>query len=350
MRAIVISTDSDAGAPVESRPVESGPRESRPRESRPEDSILVERELPDPVPARGEVLIEVVAAGVNRADLGQRRGAYPPPPGAPPWPGLEVSGRVVLVGDGVERWRVGDEVCALLAGGGYASHAIARQGQVMPVPSTVPLADAAALPEAVATAWSNLFLLADLRAGETVLIHGGSSGIGTIAIQLARSFGCRVAVTASTEAKLAACERLGAEILIDYSREDFVERIHDATDGRGVDVVLDAIGGDYVDRDIRAIAPHGRIVVIGNQSGAAAQISVGALMSKWASISGTTLRARSSAEKDAIIASVVENVWPLVESGRVAPVIDRRMPLASAAEAHRILEESSHIGKILLEP
>lgn len=311
---------------------------------------LAERTLPDPVAAPDEVLIEVAAAGVNRADIAQRNGGYPPPPGAPDWPGLEVSGTIVALGTAVTGWSIGDGVCALLPGGGYASLAVARASQLMPVPRGVSLIDAAALPEAVATVWSNVFLIGGLRAGETLLVHGGSSGIGTMAIQLARAFGCSVAVTAGSARKLAACERFGADILIDYRREDFVERLLSATDGRGADVILDAIGGAYLDRNIEALARHGRLLLIGNQSGEPAAFSIGRLMGKWASIHGTSLRARPQAEKDDIIASVVENVWPLIEARQVLPVIDDRLPLAEAWRAHERLESSVHIGKLLLIP
>ena len=307
-------------------------------------------ELPDPHPAPGEVLIEVAAAGVNRADINQRLGHYPSPPGSAEWPGLEVSGTIVEKAGDVTTWAVGQRVCALLGGGGYASLAVAPASQLLPVPAGMDLVDAAALPEAVATVWSNVFLDAELRAGETLLVHGGSGGIGTVAVQLARAFGCLIAVTAGGAQKLAACARLGADILIDYHEDDFVERMLEASDGRGADVILDPIGGDYLERDLRAIAPHGRIAVIGNQSGAKSTIDVRLLMGKWASIHGTTLRARPIAEKAAIIASVLANVWPLVEAGQVVPVIDQRLPLADAARAHERMESSAHIGKLLLLP
>jgi putative PIG3 family NAD(P)H quinone oxidoreductase len=312
--------------------------------------VLVETDLPDPVPAHGEVLIEVAAAGVNRADVHQREGGYPPPSGAPDWPGLEVSGIVSALGDGVTDVALGDRVCALLPGGGYAELAIATAGQVLPVPETIDLVEAAALPEAIATVWSNVFMTASLRAGETLLVHGGSSGIGTMAIQLARAVGCQVAVTAGTPAKLEACARLGANILIDYREQDFVDELLEATDGRGADVVLDAIGGDYLDRNIRALARHGRIVLIGNQSRAKGVLDVGRLMARWGSVHGSTLRARPLAEKNEIIASVLANAWPLVASGQVVPVVDERFPLAEARRAHEKLESSAHIGKLLLVP
>jgi putative PIG3 family NAD(P)H quinone oxidoreductase len=307
-------------------------------------------ELPDPHPGPGEVLIAVAAAGVNRADINQRLGHYPSPPGSAEWPGLEVSGTIAETASDVTGWSVGQPVCALLGGGGYASLVVAPVSQLLPIPAGLDLVDAAALPEAMATVWSNVFLDAELRVGETLLVHGGSGGIGTIAVQLARSFGCLVAVTAGGAEKLAACARLGADILIDYRTDDFVERMLEASDGRGADVILDPIGGDYLERDLRAIAPHGRIAVIGNQSGARSTIDVRSLMGKWATIHGTTLRARPAAEKAAIVASVFANAWPLVESGAVLPVIDQRMPLADAARAHERMESSAHIGKLLLLP
>jgi putative PIG3 family NAD(P)H quinone oxidoreductase len=307
-------------------------------------------ELPDPSPGPGEVLIAVAAAGVNRADVLQRLGHYASPAGSPAWPGLEVSGTIVETASDVTGWSVGEPVCALLGGGGYASLVVAPASQLLPVPASVDIVDAAALPEAMATVWSNVFLDAELRAGETLLVHGGSGGIGTVAIQLARAFGCLVAVTAGSADKLAACSRLGAEILIDYHTDDFVERMLEASDGRGADVILDSIGGDYLERDLRALAPHGRIAVIGNQSEAKSTIDVRLLMGKWASIRGTLLRARPAAEKAAIVASVLANAWPLVEAGQVVPVIDRRMPLADAARAHERMQSSAHIGKLLLLP
>ena len=319
-----------------------------PRPGGPE--ALVFAELSDPVAGHGEVLIEVAAAGVNRADIGQRMGVYPPPAGASPLPGLEVSGTIASLGAGVSGWSVGDPVCALLAGGGYASLAVASVGQLLPVPASLDPVDAAGLPEALATVWSNVFMLAGLRAGETVLIHGGGSGIGTIAIQLARALGSLVAVTAGSAAKLAECERLGAEILINHREEDFVDRILEATAGRGADVILDAIGGGYLDRNLRALAPNGRIAIIGNQSAEVGTLDIRLLMGKWASIRGSTLRARPAAEKDEIMASVLANVWPLVEAGQVVPVIDRRYPLVDAGSAHERMESSAHIGKLLLIP
>ncbi len=311
---------------------------------------LVYAELPDPEPGHGEVLIGVAAAGINRANIAQREGHYPPPDGASPLLGMEVSGTITAVGAGVGDWGVGDRVCALLPGGGYSSLAVASAGQLLPVSKSLDLVDAAGLPEAIATVWSNVFLTAGLRSGETLLVHGGSSGIGTIAIQLARAFGSLVAVTAGTAAKLAACERLGAEILIDYRTEDFAERLREATDGRGVDVILDSIGGGYLERNLRSLAPRGRLVNIANLSGELGTLDFGLLMRRWLSLHGSTLRARPVAEKDEILASVRGNVWPLVTTGQIVPVIDNRFPLADAARAHERLESSEHIGKLLLIP
>lgn len=311
---------------------------------------LVLAEVDDPIPGRGEVLIRVAAAGVNRADVGQRMGTYPPPPGSSPLPGMEVSGTIVELGAGVADWSIGDRVCALLPSGGYAELAVSSAGHLLPVPDDLDLVDAAGLPEAVATVWSNVFLLAGLRAGETLLVHGGSSGIGTTAIQLARAIGCVVATTAGSAEKLEACRALGAEILINYRDEDFVERMLEATDGRGADVILDAIGGGYLDRDLHAIARNGRLAFIGNQSGETGALDVGLLMGKWATIHGSTLRARPAEEKSAIIASLRENVWPYVESGLVRTIVDSRFPLAEAWRAHERLESSAHIGKLLLIP
>ncbi len=307
-------------------------------------------ELPDPTPGRGELLVRVAAAGVNRADLHQREGNYPSPQGSPDWPGMEFSGTVEALGAGVGGFALGDRVCALVAGGGYAELAVAQAAHTLPIPDSVDLVDAAALPEAIATVWSNVFLAAGLRAGEVLLVHGGSSGIGTAAIQLARAFGCRVAVTAGSERKLSACERLGADILINYHEQDFVSELLDATDGDGADVILDAIGGAYLERNVRALARHGRLALIGNQSNSLGELSIGQLMRKWGSIHASTLRARTDAEKSEIIASVLENVWPLVENCQIVPVVDQRFSLRDAARAHERIASSEHIGKLLLIP
>ena len=313
-------------------------------------SALVLTDVPDPQPAPGEVRVRVVAAGVNRADVMQRMGHYPPPPGASPYPGLEVSGTVDALGDGVSAWSVGDEVCALLSGGGYAELVCVPAGQVLPVPQGIALPDAAALPEVVSTVWSNVFMTANLLPGQTVLVHGGSSGIGTMAIQLAREVGARIVVTAGSAAKLEACRELGAEVLVNYREQDFVEEVRSATGGAGVDVILDNMGAKYLARNIEALAPGGRLVVIGLQGGARAELDLGLLLRKRGAVIATSLRARPTEEKAAIVAAVREHVWPLVEAGRVRPVIHSRHPLVDAPTAHRELEASGHIGKILLTP
>jgi putative PIG3 family NAD(P)H quinone oxidoreductase len=310
--------------------------------------VLRVAEVPDPVAGFGEVVLEVAAAGVNRADLMQRQGHYPPPPGAPAWPGLECSGRIAEVGDGVEEWSVGEEVCALLSGGGYAERVAVPAGQLLPVPAGTDVVSAAALPEVVCTVWSNVFMLAGLRREETLLVHGGSSGIGTMAIQLARALGARVAVTAGSAAKLEACEELGAQVLVNYREEDFVERVRAATGGAGADVVLDTMGAAYLARNVEVLATNGRLVVIGLQGGAKAELNLAALMAKRAAVLATSLRARPAAEKAAIVASVREHVWPLVESGEVRPVVDSTLPLERAGDAHRRLAASEHVGKVLL--
>ncbi|MFF3450779.1 NAD(P)H-quinone oxidoreductase [Streptomyces sp. NPDC002667] len=309
---------------------------------------LVWDEVPDPVPAEGEVLVEVVASAVNRADLLQRQGLYNPPSGASPYPGLECSGRVAAVGPGVLGWSVGDEVCGLLAGGGYAQKVAVPAGQLLPVPAGLELRQAAALPEVACTVWSNVFMVAHLRPAETLLVHGGSSGIGTMAIQLAKAVGARVAVTAGTKEKLDFCAELGADILINYREQDFVEEIERATGGAGADVILDNMGAKYLDRNLSALAVNGRLAIIGMQGGIKAELNIAVLLNKRAAVTATSLRARPLGEKAAIVAAVREHVWPLIESGQVRPVVDRELPMSDAAEAHRVLEESSHIGKVLL--
>jgi putative PIG3 family NAD(P)H quinone oxidoreductase len=310
--------------------------------------VLQWTQVPDPRPGPGEVLVEVTAAGVNRADLMQRQGFYPPPEGAPPYPGLECSGTIAELGEDVSGWRPGDQVCALLAGGGYAERVVVPAGQLLPVPAGTGLAEAAALPETTCTVYSNVFLGARLSSGETLLIHGGGSGIGTTAIQLARQAGAIVAVTAGSAEKLDACRKLGADITINYRDEDFVESIREATGGRGADVILDIVGAAYLDRNIDALAPDGRIANIGLQQGRKAELDMGKLMTKRGSVMSTTLRARPARQKASIVAAVRDHVWPLVEAGTVRPVIDREVPMPEAAEAHRIMTASSHTGKILL--
>ncbi|MFD4755125.1 NAD(P)H-quinone oxidoreductase [Streptomyces sp. NPDC058426] len=310
--------------------------------------VLLWSEVDDPRPAPGEVLVEVVASAVNRADLLQRQGFYDPPPGASPYPGLEVSGRIAALGAGVSGWAVGDEVCALLGGGGYAEKVAVPAGQLLPVPSGVDLVEAAALPEVVCTVWSNVFMVAGLRPGETVLVHGGSSGIGTMAIQLAKAVDARVAVTAGTAAKLESCRELGADILINYREQDFVAELAKATEGHGADVILDNMGAKYLDRNIQALATSGRLAIIGMQGGVKGELNLSALMNKRAAVTATSLRARPAAEKAAVVAAVREHVWPLLSSGAVKPVVDRRIPMSEAATGHRVLDESTHIGKVLL--
>ncbi|MFC9228242.1 NAD(P)H-quinone oxidoreductase [Streptomyces decoyicus] len=309
---------------------------------------LVWADVPDPKPAEGEVLIEVAASAVNRADLLQRQGFYDPPPGSSLYPGLECSGRIVELGTGVHGWAVGDEVCALLSGGGYAEKVAVPAGQLLPVPDGLDLVSAAALPEVTCTVWSNVFMIAHLRPGETLLVHGGASGIGTMAIQLAKAVGARVAVTAGGPEKLARCAELGADILIDYREQDFVQEIRKATDGTGADVILDIIGAKYLQRNVKALAVSGRLAIIGLQGGVKAELNLAALMAKRAAITGAGLRARPLNEKAAIVAAVREHVWPLISNGQVRPIVDRTLPLAEAAEAHRIVEASTHIGKVVL--
>ncbi len=305
-------------------------------------------EVPDPVAGEGEVLVEVVAGAVNRADILQRQGFYNPPPGTSPYPGLECSGRIAEVGPGVSGWAVGDEVCALLAGGGYAEKVAVPAGQLLPLPKGVSLTRAAALPEVVCTVWSNVFMVAHLRPGETLLVHGGSSGIGTMAIQLAKAVGAKVAVTAGSREKLDRCAELGADILVNYREQDFVEEIKKATDGAGADVILDNMGAKYLDRNVQALAVNGRLAIIGMQGGIKGELNIGALLGKRGAISATSLRARPLAEKAAIVAAVREHVWPLLDAGHVRPVVDRELPMREAAQAHRVVEESGHVGKVLL--
>ncbi|MBD2759386.1 NAD(P)H-quinone oxidoreductase [Yimella sp. cx-573] len=304
--------------------------------------------LPDPQPAAGEVVIKVAAAGVNRADLMQRQGLYPPPKGESEIPGLEVSGTISALGDGVDDWKVGDEVCAVLAGGGYAEQVAVPAGQVLPVPKGVSLIDAAGLPEVACTVWSNIVMTAHLKQGEVFLQHGGSSGIGTMAIQVAHALGATVAVTAGSQEKLDRCRELGAQVLINYKDDDFVEQIKKATDGRGADVILDVIGAKYLERNVNSLAPDGRLVIIGLQGGTKAELNIGALLAKRGSVIATSLRGRDKADKARIVAAVRENVWPLIESGEVQPIIDRTMPLPDVADAHRLLADSTHVGKVLL--
>jgi putative PIG3 family NAD(P)H quinone oxidoreductase len=310
--------------------------------------VLVWTQVPDPEPAADEVLIRVTASAVNRADLLQRQGFYEPPPGASRYPGLECSGVIEFVGSGVTDWSVGDECCALLSGGGYAELVAVPAGQVMPLPTGIDALTAAALPEVACTVWSNLVDTARLTSGDTVLIHGGGSGIGTFAIQFARARGARVAVTAGSAEKLRACAELGADILINYREQDFVEAIRSATDGHGADVILDNMGAEYLARNIAALATNGRIAVIGMQGGIKAELDLGKLMATRGSVAATSLRARPTEDKARICAAVVENIWPLVTSGAITPTIDRILAMSDAAEGHRVVTASEHVGKVLL--
>ncbi|MGC5009841.1 NAD(P)H-quinone oxidoreductase [Streptosporangium sp. DT93] len=303
--------------------------------------VLTWRQVPDPVTGPGDVLIEVAASAVNRADTLQRQGFYDPPPGASPYPGLECSGVVGEVGRDVEGFAPGDRVCALLSGGGYAERVAVPWQQVMRVPEGLHLVEAAGLPEVACTVWSNVFMTARLRKGETLLVHGGASGIGTMAVQLAKAFGSRVVVTAGSPEKIARCLELGADEGIDYRREDFSEKVR-------ADVILDIMGGAYLAGNVTALNTGGRLVVIGLQGGAKGELNLGALLAKRASVHATTLRSRPVDEKGAIVRGVVRDVWPLVDAGAIRPIVHARVPMGEAAEAHRILESGEHIGKILL--
>jgi putative PIG3 family NAD(P)H quinone oxidoreductase len=307
--------------------------------------VLRWQQVPDPEPGPGDVLIEIAAAGVNRADLMQRQGFYPPPPGAPLYPGLECSGTVIGTGSDVTRWQAGDRVCALLAGGGCAERVAVPQGQVLPVPAGLSVQHAAAFPEVACTVYSNVFQLARLQPGELLLVHGGGSGIGTFAIQLARAAGARVACTAGSPEKLARCRELGAEITINYRTEDFTDRIK--AEG-GADVILDIMGAKYLHRNIDALAANGRLAMIGMQGGTKAEIDLGLMMARRATLITTSLRARPVPEKAAVVAGVEADVWPYVAEGKIAPVIETELPITEAAEAHRLMAASAHVGKILL--
>jgi len=310
--------------------------------------VITWAQVPDPVVAAGEVLIDVAASAVNRLDLLQRQGHYAPPPGASEILGVECSGLIAAVGPGVGGWSVGDEVCALLDGGGYAERVAVPMAQLMAVPRGVALVEAATLPEVTCTVWDNVFRVGRAETGETLLVHGGASGIGTMAIQLARRAGVRVIVTAGSAAKLERCAELGADGLINYREEDFVERVRALTEGRGVDVILDNMGAKYLARNVESLATCGRMVVIGLQGGVRAELDLGQLLAKRGSISATSLRRRSAREKAAVVADTVANVWPAIEAGEVRPVIDRVLPLRDAAEAHRVVAASEHVGKVVL--
>jgi putative PIG3 family NAD(P)H quinone oxidoreductase len=312
---------------------------------------LVWQQVPDVAPGRGEVLIKVSAAGVNRADILQAAGHYPPPRGASELLGMEVSGVVAAVGDDVTEWSTGQEVCALLAGGGYAEYTAVPAGQVLPIPDGVDLQAAASLPEVACTVWSNLALTAHLAPGQVLLIHGGASGVGSHAIQVARTFGARVAITAGSPAKLELCRELGAEITIAHRDEDFVARVREATGGAGADVILDIMGAAYLDRNLDALASDGQLIVIGMQGGVIGELNLGKLVGKRARVIGTALRGRpvdGPNGKSAIVGAVVKSVWPMIADGRIRPVIGARMPIEQAAEAHQLLTSGRVTGKIVL--
>lgn len=310
--------------------------------------VLALAERPVPAPGAGEVLIAVAAAGVNRPDCLQRRGLYPAPPGASDLPGLEVAGRIAALGPGVTGWQPGERVCALLAGGGYAEYCTAPAGQCLPVPDGLSLAEAAALPETFFTVWTNVFERGGLVAGETLLVHGGASGIGTTAIQLGRAFGAEVLATAGGPAKAALCRELGAARAIDYRAEDFAAAVRAHTGGRGVDVILDIVGGSYLEANVASLAAGGRLVVIGVLGGASGRLDLGRLLSRRLTVTASTLRARSPAEKGRIAAALREKVWPLLAARRLAPVLQETLPLQEAARAHRILESNQAMGKLVL--
>ena len=312
----------------------------------PEVLSVIERPLP--VPKSGEVLIKVAAAGVNRADCYQRQGAYPPPPGASDILGLEISGTVAALGEGVSNWNIDDKVCALVSGGAYAQYCTAHSGSCFAVPAGYDWVKAAALPETFMTVWSNVWMRAGFKPGETLLVQGGSSGIGTTAIQLAKALGHRVFVTAGNDEKCAACEQLGAEKAINYNVEDFVDVVKKRTDGRGVNVILDMVGGDYIPRELNALAEEGRIVLIAFQRGMQASVDLGLIMRRRLTVTGSTLRARDENFKTNVANAVNDKVWPLLEGGKIAPVISATFPLAQTADAHRLMESSQHIGKIIL--
>ncbi|QUQ69827.1 NAD(P)H-quinone oxidoreductase [Kutzneria sp. CA-103260] len=313
--------------------------------------VLEWAETPDPVPGPGEVLLDVAATAVNRADLLQRQGFYPPPKGASEILGLECSGTIAAVGDGVEGWQPGDEVCALLAGGGYAEKVAVPAPQLLPVPKGVSLVDAAGLPEVVCTVWSTVVQTAGLAEGDVLLVHGGAGGIGTCAIQIGKALGATVAVTAGSQERLDKCRELGADIAVNYKTEDFVEEVRKATDGHGADVVLDNMGASYLPRNIDVLAMDGRVVVIGFQGGVKGELNIGALLAKRGGVYSAGLRARPVTGKGGkadIIADVRDRLWPLVESGAVKPIIGRTLPMAQAADAHRALEASDVFGKLVL--
>ncbi|MEX2129561.1 MAG: NAD(P)H-quinone oxidoreductase [Xanthobacteraceae bacterium] len=311
--------------------------------------VLVPEERPVPIPGPGEILVRVRAAGVNRPDVMQRKGQYPPPPGAPDIPGLEIAGEVAAAGDKVQRWKIGDKVCALVSGGGYAEYCVTDESTALPVPKGFSFVEAAALPETFMTVWHNVFERGALKAGETLLVHGGSSGIGTTAIMLAKQFGAKIIATAGSPEKCEACKKLGADVAIDYNKEDFVAATKQATGNKGADLILDMVGGDYIDRNFEAAAVEGRVVQIATQKGTKVNVDLRRLMLKRLTHTGSTLRARPVTDKAAIARALEAKVWPLLESGKVRPVIDSTFPLTRAADGHARMETSAHIGKIILE-
>ncbi|HXW25449.1 MAG TPA: NAD(P)H-quinone oxidoreductase [Xanthobacteraceae bacterium] len=310
--------------------------------------VLVPEQRPMPAPGNGEVLVKVVAAGVNRPDVMQRQGSYPPPPGASDIPGLEIAGEVVALGPGATRWALGDKVTALVAGGGYAQYCPVHETNALPAPAALSLTEAAAIPETFFTVWHNAFVRGGLKSGETLLVHGGSSGIGTTAIQLAKAFGARVVTTAGSPEKCDACRKLGADVAVNYRSEDFVAATKAATGGKGAELILDMVGGDYIERNYEAAAVEGRIVQIAFQGSPRATVDFRRLMLKRLTHTGSTLRARTVADKASIARALEAKVWPLIAAGKVRPVIDRTFPLVEAAAAHALMETSTHIGKIVL--
>jgi NADPH2:quinone reductase len=312
--------------------------------------VLQPEERPIPAYSANEVLVKIAAAGVNRPDVAQRKGHYPPPPGASPdIPGLEIAGTIVETGAGVTRWKVGDKVCALVTGGGYAEYCAVPEGQCLPIPGNLSFIQAASLPETFFTVWSNVFDRGKLRSGESLLVHGGSSGIGVVAIQMAKALGSTVYVTAGTNEKCRFCERLGAAKAINYKTENFAEVIKQITGGKGVDVILDMIGGDYTPSNIKSLAADGRLVLINMMMGKDVQLDLSLVMMKRLTITGSTLRARDTAFKTAIAQNLEETIWPFLASGKIKPIINKVFPAEKAADAHRLMESSEHIGKIVLE-
>ncbi|KAI3865374.1 hypothetical protein MKX03_016414 [Papaver bracteatum] len=312
--------------------------------------VLEIQEVENPKIKDDEVLIRIEATALNRADTVQRKGSYPPPPGASTYPGLECSGIIEAVGNDVTRWKIGDQVCALLSGGGYAEKVAVPAGQVLPIPSGVSLKDAAGFPEVACTVWSTVFMTSRLTSGETFLVHGGSSGIGTFAIQMAKYCRAKVFVTAGNKEKLAVCKNLGADVCINYKTEDFVARVKEATDGKGVDVILDNVGGSYFQRNLASLNIDGRLFIIGFQGGTATQVNLAPFLQRRLTVQGAGLRSRSSENKTSIVSEVEKNVWPAIASGKVKPVIYKSLPLSEVVAAHKLMESSAHIGKILLIP